>query len=125
MRRAQALWIMLAFAIGMSVGALAMWVFGPVRVRVVTGYAVVVNAPQDAIGFAPKPDAVGESYSLADTFWQDVDGVWHTHAPITCLNPNTLPSLIRMGVVDVPPTGQAPGTRIAVWLECPIRDSQR
>ena len=91
-------------------------------VRVVEGWAYQAGT-SGGIGCCGESwgEAGGSGYDVAAVLWRDLGGPspsW-TEADDSpeCLGANT-PVLIRMGVVDVRPNGDAPGGPRVVWLEC-------
>jgi hypothetical protein len=114
--------------IGIAIGAAITWAIGPfgdARVHVLEGYAST-NYDGTAIGFSEKPMGDQKGYGIAGPLWRDRDGVWHD-APAyeisgykspTCLKPLTDNQKVRLGVVKVAPTQEAPGMPVVVWLEC-------
>lgn len=112
--------VMAAFLLGMAIGAAMMWGLRPVRgpgVEVVEGWTTSVNEAGTAIGLEREPDGAGKGYDIAGAFWREAGGAWHTGGP-TCLTPLTSGQRVRMGVVAVEPTLEAPGREVVVWLEC-------
>ncbi len=117
--------------IGIVIGAAITWAIGPfgnARVQVLEGYAST-NYDGTAIGFSEKPMGDQKGYIIAGPVWRDRDGVWHDtpdykttgtgiYPPPTCLKPLTDNQKVRLGVVMVAPTQEAPGMPVVVWLEC-------
>lgn len=108
--------------IGIAIGAAITWAispFGDARVHVLEGYASV-NYDGTAIGFSEEPMAAGEGYGIAGAWWRERGGSWHApdYKSPTCLKPLTDNQKVRLGVVKVAPTREAPGGVVVVWLEC-------
>ena len=91
-------------------------------VRIVEGWAYQAGT-SGGIGCCgdSEDEAGGSGYSVEGVNWRDLsqpEPSWHHggRSP-ECLGAN-VPTLIRMGVVDVRPMGQAPGGPRVTWLEC-------
>jgi hypothetical protein len=80
-------------------------------VEFVEGYTTNVNQAGTAIGLELGPDEAGKGYNVAGAYWRQAGGSWHTSGP-TCLDPGTSGQHIRMGVVEVEPTEEAPGREV-------------
>jgi hypothetical protein len=123
----------LAFALGVVVGALGLAVYAtvaggallePARVEVVEGVTNGVNMPGNAIGFATEANASeGETYILSGAGWSDSrDNAWHEsfdsgEGP-SCVTPQSSGQRLRLGIVNVPGSEDAPGRAHVVWFEC-------
>jgi len=91
---------------------------GNPTVDVIEGYVTSVNQNGAFIGLAESPESPeAEGYIVAGADWRDAGGAWHDTFP-TCLEPLSSGDRVRLGVVDVPPQGDAPGREHVVWLEC-------
>jgi len=107
------------FLVGVAIGVIATWALrfaGGARVQVLEGYAWV-NQEGTAIGLSPDQDTPGKGYVIAGAMWREQDGSWHDTFP-TCLEPLTSDQRVRLGVLHAPPSGEAPGGPVVVWLEC-------
>jgi hypothetical protein len=111
--------VIAALLIGVAMGFLIGWAVGPAdsaQVEVLEGYASV-NEEGTAIGLSPDGEGPGPGYVVAGAMWREQDGPWHDSFP-TCLDPLVTDQRVRMGVLDTPPQGEAPGRSVVVWLEC-------
>jgi hypothetical protein len=95
------------------------------EVTVLRGKADSVNISRTAIGFDGRRvagprlrivDAKG-SWIVAGASWSD-GRAWHDQDTPTCLDADTLPRPIEMGVLEAKPHGDAPGRGVVVWLKC-------
>lgn len=107
---------------GIAIGATITWALGPLsdaRVHVLEGYAFV-NYDGTAIGFSEDPMAAGKGYDIEGIWWRENDGPWNApnNKSPTCLKPLTDNQKVRLGVVKVSPTQEAPGGEVVVWMEC-------
>jgi len=112
--------VILAFVVGILIGVGLAWgalAARGTRVEILEGYTTNVDQAGIGIGVATSPDGPGRGYSVAGAFWREGDGAWHTSGP-TCLEPLSSGQRVRLGVVQVKTTGEAPGREIVVWLEC-------
>lgn len=106
--------------LGMAIGAGIVWGLRPARgprVEVIEGWTTSVNEAGTAIGLERGPEGADKGYDIAGAFWREAGGGWHTGGP-TCLIPLTSGQRVRMAVVAVEPTLEAPGREVVVWLEC-------
>jgi hypothetical protein len=111
--------VIAALLIGVAIGipvSRAVGLAGGAEVEVLEGYAWV-NEGGTAIGLSPDGKAAGPGYVIAGAMWREQSGPWHDTFP-TCLQPLATGQKVRMGVLDAPPEGQAPGRPVVVWLEC-------
>lgn len=91
-----------------------------------TGTVALVGINGDE--FAIRLDGQREptSYGLAsDTTWRDAYGIWQDGTRPDCMAPLSRGQRIRFGVVNAAPVGDAPGTPVVVWIECPSRPVPR
>jgi hypothetical protein len=112
--------LILALVLGIVIGIGAAWALGlggGCDVTTVEGYTTAVNEAGTAIGLAPEPGDAGRSYYIAGAFWREEGGAWHTGGA-TCAEPLSSEQRVRIGVITVPPQGEAPGREVVVWLEC-------
>ena len=108
-----------ALLIGVVIGILIGWAVGLVdgaQIQILEGYASV-NEEGTAIGLSPDGEEPGPGYVVAGAMWREPDGPWHDTFP-TCLEPLATDQTVRLGVLDAPPEGEAPGRVVVVWLEC-------
>jgi len=111
--------VIAALLIGVAIGILVSWavgLVGDVEVEVLEGNAWV-NQDGTSIGLSPDGEAPGAGYVVAGAMWREQSGPWHDTFP-TCLEPLVSGQEVRLGVVDAPPEGEAPGRPVVVWLEC-------
>jgi hypothetical protein len=119
MRSRQALVLVAAVLIGVAVGVLVTWALGladRTQIEVLEGEALV-NEEGTAIGLSPDGDTPGLGYVVAGAMWRKQGGAWHDTFP-TCLEPLTTGQEVRLGVLQAPAEGEAPGRPYVVWLEC-------
>lgn len=108
-----------AFVIGVTLGAAASWAVGggdSAQVEVLEGFAWV-NESGTALGLSPDGETPGPSYGVAGAMWRGQGEPWQDAFP-TCLEPTTLGQRVRLGLLSVEPQGEAPGRPVVVWLEC-------
>jgi hypothetical protein len=114
--------------IGIAIGATITWAIGPfsdARVHVLEGYAST-NYDGTAIGFSEKPIGDQKGYAISGPLWRERGGPWHdepayetqNYKSPTCLKPLTANQKVRLGVVKVAQTQEAPGMPVVVLLEC-------
>jgi hypothetical protein len=111
--------VIVALLIGIAIGVLVTWTVGlagRAQIQVLEGYAWV-NEAGTAIGLSPDGETPGPSYVVAGASWREQSGPWHDTFP-TCLEPLDNGRRVRLGVLNAPPQGEAPGRPIVVWLEC-------
>ena len=103
---------------GVAIGVLGAWAsgLGRVEMQVLEGYAWV-NEEGTAIGLSPDGETPGSGYVVGGATWREPAGAWHDTFP-TCLDPLGSSQKVRLGVLDAPAQGQAPGRPVVVWLEC-------
>lgn len=108
-----------ALLIGVVMGILVGWAVGLVggaQIQILEGYASV-NEEGTAIGLSQGEEEPGPGYVIAGAMWREQSGPWHDTFP-TCLEPLATDQRVRLGVLDAPPEGEAPGRTVVVWLEC-------
>ena len=108
-----------ALLIGVAIGILVGWAVGLVdgaQIQILEGYASV-NEEGTAIGLSPDGETPGSGYVVAGAMWREQDGPRHDTFP-TCLEPLITGQKVRLGVLEAPPQGEAPGRPVVVWLEC-------
>lgn len=118
MRRIYAV-IILAFVLGIAVGAGGAWAIGissDPQVKIVEGYTTAVNQDGEAIGLARDPDGPGKGYQIAGAWWREAGGAWQTHGP-TCLEPLISGQKVRLGIIPLE-SGTSSRGEVVVWLEC-------
>jgi hypothetical protein len=111
--------VIAALLLGVAIGILVSWAVGLAgggEVEILEGYAWV-NEEGTAIGLSPDGEAPGPGYVVAGAMWREQSGAWHDTFP-TCLEPLVSGQEVRLGVLDAPPQGEAPGRPVVVWLEC-------
>jgi hypothetical protein len=111
--------VIAAALIGVTVGALVTWAVGlgdGTQIEVLEGYAWV-NEEGTAIGLSPDGDTPGPGYVVAGAMWREQGEPWNDTFP-TCLEPLATSQRVRMGVLQAPAEGEAPGRPVVVWLEC-------
>jgi len=123
----------LSFALGIVVGVLGLAVYAmvtggallePARVEVHEGVTNGVNMPGTAIGFTAADGAVeDEGYILSGASWSDSrDNVWHqpfdSGEEPSCVAPQSSGQRLRLGIVNVPASEDAPVRPHVVWFEC-------
>jgi hypothetical protein len=119
MRIGNAAALIAAFLAGVAIGALVTWRVGLARdaqIRDLEGYAWV-NEAGTAVSLSPDGETPGASYVVAGALWREQGGAWHDTFP-TCLEPLGTEQRVRLGVLNAPPQGEAPGRPVVVWLEC-------
>jgi ABC-type transport system involved in multi-copper enzyme maturation permease subunit len=116
-------WLILV--VGIAIGVLATWGFNSilspasrgVTPYIVEGYSTGTNFDGTAIGVSKAPGGAGEGYNIAGAYWREFDGPWHSGGTAPSLaQPNT-GQKVRLGIVNVKPTQQAPGGPVVAWLE--------
>lgn len=113
--------LLLALVAGVIIGVLVVQTtgaYGRAQVRVVEGYAFAVNDSGTAIGFGPGPTGSGEGFVIAGAMWADTTGTWHEWTGTSCLTPQSPARKVRLGIVDVAPTRDAPGRPMVTWFQC-------
>jgi hypothetical protein len=119
MRSRKAVVVIAAALIGFAVGVLVTWAVGladGTRIEVLEGYAWVTEEGT-AVGLSPDGDTPGPGYVVAGAMWREQGGPWHDTFP-TCLEPLTTNQRARLGLLQAPAEGEAPGRPVVVWLEC-------
>ncbi len=109
--------------IGIAIGTAITWALGPfgdARVHILEGYTTAVNLKGTAIGLSlsEKSDEAWKGYDITGAIWREHGGPWNWGKSPTCLEPLTSNQRVRLGVVNVAPTQDAPGREVVVWLEC-------
>jgi hypothetical protein len=116
-------WLILV--VGIAIGVLATWGFNSIQSSasrgvtpyIVEGYSTVTNFEGTAIGVSKAPGEAGEGYTIAGAAWREFGGPWHFNGtPPSLAHPNT-GQKVRLGIVNVKGTQQAPGGRVVAWLE--------
>jgi hypothetical protein len=60
------------------------------------------------------------SYGLPSNInWRNAYGIWQLGTRPGCMAPLSRGQRIRLGVVNVAPSADAPGSPLVVWIECP------
>lgn len=109
-----------ALIVGFIVGALLIWVLGPfgaVEPRVVEGQVTAVSDDAEGISLAIEGEENTTSYVVAGAFWQRDGLPWQDSFP-TCIESGSVGQQVRLGVVDVAETDDAPGRTVVVWVQC-------
>jgi len=66
------------------------------------------------------------SYGLSsDVNWRNAYGVWQEGTQPSCMAALSRGQRIRFGIVNAAPVGDAPGSPVVVWIECPSRPIPR
>lgn len=79
---------------------------------------VGINGDEFAIRLSGQPQLA--SYSLPSNItWRNAYGVWQLGTRPGCMAPLSRGQRIRFGVVNAAPVGDAPGSSVVVWIECP------
>jgi len=66
------------------------------------------------------------SYGLpSDVSWRNAYGVWQEGTQPSCMAALSRGQRIRFGIVNAAPVGDAPGSPVVVWIECPSRPIPR
>jgi len=113
--------------VGIAIGALAVLGFSSlwgvpsllgVRPCIVEGYSNGANYDCTAIGVSKSKDlGPGEGYVIARAIWREFDGPWHdSGTPPSLAQPNA-DQKVRLGVVNVRPTQDKPGSHVVAWIE--------
>jgi len=103
--------------------------WGGALLRTSTGTPQILTGTVGEVGISGDEFSVllshtdgGDSYGLSDSIpWRDSQGTWNysVGSPIACMKPLSHGQQITFGVVTTKPVGDAPGTQVVVWLECP------
>lgn len=109
---------------GMILGLLAAGIFAsgcgsnaPVAPYIVEGYASS-NFDGTAIGVSKeKMTGPGEGYVIAGARWREFGGPWYDHGTPPSLANSATGVKVRLAVVNVKATGQAPGGPVVAWIE--------
>ncbi len=85
--------------------------------NVIEGYSTGINFDGTAIGISKEPGGAGEGYIIAGARWRESGGPWHdAGTPPSLAHPDT-GQKVRLGVINIEPTQQAPGGPVVAWLE--------
>jgi hypothetical protein len=85
--------------------------------QIIEGYSTGANYEGTAIGVANEVDGPGEGYIIAGAEWQELGGPWHdSGTPPSLAQPNT-GQKVRLGIVEVKATEEAPGGTVVAWIE--------
>ncbi|VVB92508.1 Uncharacterised protein [uncultured archaeon] len=116
---------LIMLVVGIAIGTAITWTLGPfgdTRVHVMEGSTTYANYDGTAIGFSERPGEQGKGYDLAGAMWQEHRGPWNERLgwgeSSTCIRPLTSGQKVRLGVVNIAPTQEAPGREVVVWMEC-------
>jgi len=111
---------LVTLAVGLAVGALMIWLLGPfgaVDPRIVEGQTTAVSADGEGINIAIEGKETTEAYVIAGAVWQENGLPWQDSLP-TCIQPGRTGQAVRLGVVEVAATDEAPGRTVVVWVKC-------
>jgi hypothetical protein len=85
---------------------------------------VGINGDEFTIQLTGQPQLT--SYGLSSsTTWRNAYGVWQQGTRPGCMAPLSHGQRIRLGVVSVAPSADAPGGPVVVWIECPSQPIPR
>jgi hypothetical protein len=91
-----------------------------------TGTVALVGGGGDEFAIQLSGQRQVTSYALpSNTTWRNAYGVWQWGTRPGCMAPLSRGQRIRFGVVNVAPVGDAPGSPVVVWIECPSRPIPR
>jgi len=91
-----------------------------------TGTVALVGINGDEFAIRLDGQRQPTSYGLAsDTTWRDAYGIWQDGTRPDCMAPLSRGQRISFGVVNAAPVGDAPGTPVVVWIECPSQPVPR
>ena len=91
-----------------------------------TGTVALVGINGDEFAIRLDGQRQPTSYGLgSDTTWRDAYGIWQDGTRPGCMAPLSRGQRISFGVVNAAPVGDAPGTPVVVWIECPSRPVPR
>lgn len=111
---------LIVFAIGIGAGVVLQRQLDDdqrARPRVVEGY-VFVNASGTGMSFREDFDAeVEDGFNIGGPPWRGGSATWHDTGP-SCLEPLVENQRVRLGLVTVEPTEDAPGYKAVVWIQC-------
>lgn len=83
------------------------------------GTVTIVDQGVEAIGFRPDGQRSRTTgYVVSGSKWADRQGTWHDNGHPECLTAGSHGQRIEIGMVNVRPTGHAPGGPVVVWIRC-------
>lgn len=107
--------------VGLVIGAVAVWLLAPaaggVEPDIVRGQTTAVSEDGEGIGMSLEGSDETRSYTIVGAMWQNDDLPWQDSFP-TCVEPGRTGQALELGVVEVVPTGTAPGETVVVWVKC-------
>jgi hypothetical protein len=112
--------LLIAGAVGILLGVVSTWAaMSDATIHVFEGTTTIVDSEGTAFGWDP-PSGANPGYSVAGAMWREPGGGWHVDGDTpSCLQPSSSGQTIRIGVMNVPLTDEAPGdTGKVVWFEC-------
>jgi hypothetical protein len=85
-----------------------------------TGTVAFVGINGDEFAIRLNGQSQVTSYGLPSNItWRNAYGVWQMGTRPGCMAPLSRGQHIRLGVVSVAPSADAPGSPVVVWIECP------